>query len=166
MGPAAYSATAGGVNVARARVPSTCVVGRGRVDPSADSDRAQEGRMSHEAETNPYLLGNFGPWRLEGEALDLEVVGRLPDDLAGTYFRNGPNPAYPPLGRYHWFDGDGMVHAIRLENGRAHYRNRWVRSRGLEEEREAGRALYPGLLDLSPSEAPRFKNTGNTNIVA
>src|SRR5262245_55371045 len=100
----------------------------------ADSQRAQEGRMSHETETNPYLLGNFGPWRLEGEALDLEVVGKLPVDLAGTYFRNGPNPAYPPLGRYHWFDGDGMVHAIRLEYGRAHYRNRWVRSRGLEEE--------------------------------
>ena len=40
-----------------------------------------------------------------------------------------------------------------------------MRARGLTEERAAGRALYPGLLDLQPTEAPRFKNTGNTNIV-
>jgi carotenoid cleavage dioxygenase len=58
-----------------------------------------------------------------------------------------------------------MVHAIQLRDGRASYRNRWVRSAGLEEERRAGRALYPGLLGQSLSEGPRFKVTGNTNIV-
>jgi carotenoid cleavage dioxygenase-like enzyme len=114
---------------------------------------------------NPFLQGNFAPWRMEGLAEDLEVVGALPRDLNGTYYRTGPNPAFPPRGSYHWFDGDGMVHAITLRDGRAHYRNRYVRSRGLEEERAAGRALYPSLLDLDPSEAPRIKNTGNTNIV-
>jgi carotenoid cleavage dioxygenase len=121
--------------------------------------------MARESEVNRFLQGNFAPWRMEGEARDLEVVGELPRDLHGTYYRNGPNPAFEPAGRYHWFDGDGMIHAICLENGRAHYRNRWVRSRGLAEERAAGRALYPGLLDLKPSEGLAFKNTGNTNIV-
>jgi carotenoid cleavage dioxygenase len=58
-----------------------------------------------------------------------------------------------------------MIHAIHLEDGRASYRNRWVQSRGLMEERAAGRALYPGLLDLAPTEAPMLKNTANTNIV-
>jgi carotenoid cleavage dioxygenase len=58
-----------------------------------------------------------------------------------------------------------MIHAIHLEDGRASYRNRWVQSRGLLEERAAGRALYPGLLDLAPTEAPMLKNTANTNIV-
>jgi carotenoid cleavage dioxygenase len=58
-----------------------------------------------------------------------------------------------------------MVHAIRLEDGRAFYRNKYVGSAGLAEEREAGRALFPSLLDLKPTEIPRFKNTGNTNIV-
>jgi carotenoid cleavage dioxygenase len=103
---------------------------------------------------------------MEGDAADLEVVGEIPDGLDGTYYRNGPNQAYEPLGRYHWFDGDGMIHAIRLEDGRAFYRNRWVRSAGLADERQAGKALYPGLLDLSPTEAPRFKITANTNIVS
>ena len=120
---------------------------------------------ARESDMNPFLRGNFAPWRLEGTAVDLEVVGELPRDLNGTFYRNGPNPAYEPRGRYHWFDGDGMIHAITLRDGRAAYRNRWVLSDGLREERAAGAALYPGLLDISPNEAPRFKVTANTNIV-
>jgi len=118
-----------------------------------------------ESEVNEFLQGNFAPWRMEGVAEDLEVTGRIPQDLAGTYYRNGPNPAFEPPGRYHWFDGDGMIHAITLGDGRAQYRNRYVLSAGLKEERAAGRGLFSGLLDIDPSEAPRFKNTGNTNIV-
>jgi carotenoid cleavage dioxygenase len=121
--------------------------------------------QGRESEMNPFLEGNFAPWRMEGVAEDLEVVGEIPRDLAGTYYRNGPNPAFEPPGRYHWFDGDGMIHAITLDDGRAHYRNRYVVSNGLREERAAGRGLFRGLLDLDPSEAPTFKNTGNTNIV-
>jgi carotenoid cleavage dioxygenase len=118
-----------------------------------------------ESDENPFLQGNFAPWRLEGVGEDLEVEGQIPPELAGTYYRNGPNPALEPAGRYHWFDGDGMIHALTLADGRARYRNRWVRSAGLLEERRAGRALFPGLLSIDPSEAPRLKNTANTNIV-
>lgn len=120
---------------------------------------------TRESQTNPFLSGNFAPWLSEGEASDLKITGALPQDLNGTFFRNGPNPAFEPLGRYHWFDGDGMIHAIHLENGRASYRNRYVLSKGLQEERQAQQALYKGLLEVSPNEAPQFKNTGNTNIV-
>ena len=118
-----------------------------------------------ESDLNPFLQGNFAPWRLEGTANDLEVIGEIPRDLNGTFYRNGPNAAFEPVGKYHWFDGDGMVHAITLHDGRASYRNRWVLSDGLKEERAAGRALYPGILGQSFGEGPRFKITGNTNIV-
>ena len=121
--------------------------------------------MTRESDANPFLQGNYAPWRMEGDAPDLAVEGELPRELRGTFYRNGPNPAYEPLGRYHWFDGDGMIHAISLDDGRAAYRNRWVRSRGLAEERTAGAATYRGLLEMRPNEAPRFKNTANTNIV-
>ena len=66
---------------------------------------------------------------------DLVVEGQLPRDLNGTYYRNGPNPAYEPPGRYHWFDGDGMIHSLRFEDGRASYHNRWVASAGLRSAR-------------------------------
>jgi carotenoid cleavage dioxygenase len=124
--------------------------------------------MPKESDTNPFLQGNFGPIRSEDDFAELKVVGEIPRELNGTYYRNGPNPAFEPKGRYHWFDGDGMIHALTLRDGTASYRNRWVLSEGLKEERAAGRALYPGLLDIGKemTEAPRFKNTGNTNIVA
>lgn len=118
-----------------------------------------------ESDVNPLLQGNFAPWRLEGTADDLEVIGEIPRDLNGTFYRNGPNPAYEPAGRYHWFDGDGMIHAISLRDGRASYRNRWVMGEGLKEERKAGKALYPGILSMKPAEGMMFKTTANTNIV-
>jgi carotenoid cleavage dioxygenase len=119
-----------------------------------------------ESEVNPFLRGNFAPWREEGVHDDLQVIGEIPRDLNGTFFRAGPNPAFEPEGRYHWFDGDGMVHAIKIENGRASYRNRWVESDGLKEERKAGKPLYRGILGMAGTEAPAIKVTANTNIVA
>jgi len=117
-----------------------------------------------ESDVNPYLQGNFAPWRMEGEALDLDVEGELPAVLRGTFYRNGPNPAYEPTGPYHWFSGDGMIHAITLQDGRASYRNRYVKSRGLVEERAAGRSLSGSMFRPNPERRP--KNTANTNIVA
>ncbi|ALG13874.1 carotenoid oxygenase family protein [Kibdelosporangium phytohabitans] len=79
---------------------------------------------------NHYLTGNLGPTRHEHTATDLRVSGKIPDFLDGRYVRNGPNPAAdldPEL--YHWFMGDGMLHGVRLRDGRAEwYRNRWVRT--------------------------------------
>ena len=121
--------------------------------------------MADESRANPLLQGNFAPWRMEGDAPDLEIDGQLPPGLEGTYYRNGPNPAYEPRGRYHWFDGDGMIHAITLRDGRASYRNRWVASAGLVKERAAGRALAPGILEFKLDDMAGFKNTANTNIV-
>lgn len=123
--------------------------------------------MRRESDTNAFLQGNFGPLRQEEDFPELRVIGEIPRELNGTYYRNGPNPAFEPKGRYHWFDGDGMIHAVRIRDGKASYQNRYVMSKGLQEEMAAGHALYGGLLDIGKemTEAPVFKNTGNTNIV-
>jgi carotenoid cleavage dioxygenase len=77
---------------------------------------------------NPYLSGNFAPVAEEVTAFDLPVTGSLPAELDGRYLRNGPNPQQADPETYHWFTGQGMVHGIRLRDGRAEwYRNRWVR---------------------------------------
>jgi carotenoid cleavage dioxygenase-like enzyme len=76
--------------------------------------------------TRPFhLTGAFAPLREERTEVDLEVMGELPRDLCGTYLRNGPNPR---SGRSPaWFAGDGMLHGVRLDAGRASwYRNRWI----------------------------------------
>ena len=80
--------------------------------------------------TSPYLSGNYGPVKEEITAFDLPVIGELPTELNGRYLRNGPNPIEPvDPATHHWFMGDGMVHGIRLREGRAEwYRNRYVGS--------------------------------------
>ena len=79
---------------------------------------------------NPFLEGNLAPVTEEVTAFDLEVTGTLPADLDGRYLRNGPNPlGYVNPAKYHWFSGHGMVHGLRLRDGKAEwYRNRWVRN--------------------------------------
>ena len=100
-----------------------------------------------DSEAIPALSGRFEPVRSETEAQDLPVQGKLPGDLVGAYLRNGPNPRFTPLGSYTYpLEGDGMVHGLWLEDGRARYANRWVRTRGMAAEERAGRALYGGLL--------------------
>lgn len=79
-----------------------------------------------------YMTGNFAPVPDEISATDLRVVGAIPAELRGVYLRNGANPRGGDPG--HWFLGDGMLHGIRLEDGKARwYRNRWVRTRVFEE---------------------------------
>lgn len=120
------------------------------------------------AAVSPYLEGPYAPVADEIVARELEVVaGAIPDDLAGTFVRNGANPKLPPKGRYHWFDGDGMVHAVEIAGGKASYRNRFVRTSALAAEIAAGAPLWTGILepvDLSNPRGP-FKNTANTDLV-
>ncbi len=120
--------------------------------------------------SSPFLEGNYAPIYEEITADGLEVVGALPGELNGMFVRNGPNPQFPPKGRYHWFDGDGMLHGVRLRDGRASYRNRYVRTPGWREENKAGKALWSGLSeppDLAKIARglPPFKNTANTALV-
>lgn len=84
--------------------------------------------------TPAYLSGNLAPVPDEIDAHDLPVTGALPTELSGRYFRNGPNPR-PGVDPGHWFAGDGMIHGVRLRDGRAEwYRNRWVRTKKFTED--------------------------------
>lgn len=116
---------------------------------------------------SPYLSDNFAPVHEEIEADDLRVLGELPLELAGMFVRVGPNPQFDPIGRYHWFDGDGMLHGVRISGGKASYRNRYVRTAGFAAEREAGKALWTGLLEPPRFDNPHgpFKNAANTALV-
>jgi carotenoid cleavage dioxygenase len=91
----------------------------------------------------PYKSG-FAPVTEEITAFDLEVTGRIPAEFNGRYLRNGPNPLSlddPSAG--HLFLGEGMVHGVRLRDGRAEwYRNRWVRNAQVAER--LGEAARPG----------------------
>jgi carotenoid cleavage dioxygenase-like enzyme len=74
-----------------------------------------------------WLQNNFDPVFDELDVANLEVRGRIPSGLNGTYVRNGSNAQN--ANNEHWFVGDGMLHGVRLRNGRAEwYRNRYIRT--------------------------------------
>ncbi len=102
-----------------------------------------------------HLRGSYAPVTEEVEAFDLAVQGRIPDGLNGTFVRNGPNPM---SGRSpHWFAGDGMLHGLRVRDGKAEwYRNRWVRTRTLEGARRR---------DPNTGEADLTVGVANTHVV-
>ncbi len=109
--------------------------------------------------TNEYLEGNFAPVTDEVTLTDLPVTGTIPTELTGRYLRNGPNPVTPPdPDAYHWFVGDGMVHGLRLDEGRASwYRNRWVRSAVVADA--LGEPHHPGPVHADMDFGP------NTNVI-
>ena len=115
-------------------------------------------RMPELASPNPFLTGLNAPMHQELTLTELAVTGSLPAALDGRYLRIGPNPIVPPNGAsHHWFVGDGMVHGVRLQGGRAlWYRNRWIRSNAVS--RALGEAPAPG---------PRQRSdTVNTNVLS
>jgi carotenoid cleavage dioxygenase-like enzyme len=116
---------------------------------------------------NPYLHGVFAPVDSEQRADEPTVVGEIPKDLAGAYFRNGPNSRFAPKNRYHWFDGDGMVQGLWFGAGRARYLSRWIQTEGSVMEQEKDGALWPGVLgpfDFSLPLGP-IKDTANTDLI-
>ena len=104
---------------------------------------------------NPYLGGGYAPVYREITASDLDIIGEVPRDLNGVFVRNGPNPQTMPEGMHHWFDGDGMLHALHFEDGAVTYRNRYVLSRDFDREDGAIFSPNPG----------RYRDTANTDIV-
>lgn len=118
-------------------------------------------------QVNPYFDGNFAPVREEITATTLKVIGELPPDLSGMFVRNGPNPQWSPIGKYHWFDGDGMLHGVRISNGKATYRNRYVRTKAWKIENEVGKAVWTGLLEPPQKNNPPkpIKNPANTALI-
>lgn len=122
-------------------------------------------------EQNPYLLGIYAPVRDEISADDMVVIGEVPKDLNGVYLRNGPNRRYEAPGRYHWFDGDGMIHAMHFDNGKVRYQNRWVRTEAFKAESAAGRSLFSGVIE-NPKDNPfgnhhglNIKDSANTDLI-
>ena len=117
---------------------------------------------------HPFLKDNYAPIRSESDAPDLVVKGELPVELTGTLYRNGPNPLFPPRDAYHYFGGDGMVHAATFVDGKVSYRNRWVRTEKWQADAAAGEALF-GTMGNPMSSDKRTQgvryNVANTHIV-
>jgi carotenoid cleavage dioxygenase-like enzyme len=112
--------------------------------------------------------GYSAPVRIEGEVYDLEVVGNIPAELNGAYYRNSADPTFPPLlGKDIFLNGDGIVHMVQFDNGHADLKTRYVRTEKFKLERKARRSLFGAyrnsFTDL-PEVAGVDNNTANTSM--
>ena len=102
-----------------------------------------------------------------------DIEGEIPTELSGTLFRNGPgllDIGDSPL--HHPFDGDGMISAFSFQNGKVHYRNRFVETEPYLQEKEAGKILYRGVFGtqkpgglLNNIFDLKLKNIANTGVI-
>ncbi|MEM1380470.1 MAG: carotenoid oxygenase family protein [Pseudomonadota bacterium] len=121
---------------------------------------------------HPYLNGPWTPCLTEYDAENMEVIGEIPKDLSGIYVRNTENPVHDAIGVYHPFDGDGMLHTMAFENGKATYKNRFIRTKGFLAEQEAQKALWTGIAG-NPKKSERegwgargrMKDSSSTDVV-
>ncbi|GAB2224192.1 hypothetical protein Droror1_Dr00004942 [Drosera rotundifolia] len=102
------------------------------------------------------LSGNFAPVAELAPTECKVIEGTLPACLEGVYIRNGPNPYLPQQGPYHLFDGDGMLHCVRISGGRITFCSRFVRTYKLINEEEAGVAIVPNFFAAFNGVAASF----------
>jgi len=107
------------------------------------------------------------PMRFEADVFDCEVIGTIPPELQGGYFRTGGDRLYPTMDDDIILNGDGLVSAFWFEDGHVAFRSRFVQTERFKAEKAAKRRLYGRYRnkhtdDPSVSNLPDRDNTGNT----
>lgn len=97
------------------------------------------------------------------------VKGRLPADLRGSFYRNGPGRFELGGERYHhWFDGDGFAQRWTIADGKVRHQGRFVETQRYIDETRAGRFLYPSFGTHVARRGFRDNDTlnaANTNLL-
>ncbi|KAL3424883.1 lignostilbene dioxygenase family protein [Phlyctema vagabunda] len=114
------------------------------------------------------LAGSNLPCRLEGEIGDLVVLGAIPNEIRGTFYRVMCDPFVPPHPENVPVDGDGMISAFRIHDGRVDMKTRYIETERYKLERRANKALfglYRNPFTHHPCVRAAVDSTANTNLV-
>ncbi|KAK4620085.1 Lignostilbene-alpha,beta-dioxygenase isozyme I [Fulvia fulva] len=114
------------------------------------------------------LYGSNLPCRLEGEVGDLVVLGKIPKEIDGTFYRMMVDPWCPPVEGNIPLDGDGNISAFRFHDGRVDMKTKYVETERYKLERRAGKALfglYRNPWTHHPCVRAAIDSTANTNLV-
>ncbi|KAF5766495.1 putative 9-cis-epoxycarotenoid dioxygenase [Helianthus annuus] len=115
------------------------------LDAIEDGLKARENMrpLPKTVDPNVQIAGNFSPVPEQQVRQLLPVVGTIPEYIQGVYLRNGANPLFEPTSGHHLFDGDGMIYAVKFENGSVSYACRFTETHRLVQERAFGKPVFP-----------------------
>jgi carotenoid cleavage dioxygenase-like enzyme len=106
---------------------------------------------------SPWFTGLNAPCRVEVDVNDLDVVGAIPAQIDGAFYRVAADHQFPPrFANDVPFNGDGMVSMFRFSNGRVHLKTRYVLTDRFNAERTAGKALFGSCPDQRSTGDRRF----------
>ncbi|KAL3436398.1 carotenoid oxygenase [Aspergillus tetrazonus] len=138
------------------------------LSPTANYSNGVRSKETLQFPATETFTGFNSPSRIEGDVENLQITGQIPADIDGTFFRVQPDHRFPPIyeSDIH-FNGDGNVTAIRITNGTAHFKQRYVRTDRFQAESQAGRALFGKYRNpYTDNEAVKgvIRTAANTNI--
>ncbi|KAH7201319.1 isoeugenol monooxygenase [Fusarium oxysporum] len=128
--------------------------------------KTRQGLQSKWEKHYPHETQPQGRW--QGEIDDLVVYGEIPKEIDGTFYRIILDPYMPPDPRNGFVEGDGNICAIRIHDGKASLKMKYVETERYLLERQAGRRLfgvYRNPYTNDPSTRYANDSTGNTNII-
>ena len=142
---------------------------------SIDAEQANQSKLSNNSISSAFKANSrLTPLRgYRGQDIACDgawVEGKIPADLRGDFYRNGPGLFERGGRRYHhWFDGDGMVHAWRFGDQGVSHQARFVQTRKFAAEAKAGEFLVPAFgTAIAPKmtmHSGESMNTANTNVI-
>jgi carotenoid cleavage dioxygenase len=113
-----------------------------------------------------YLNSTVAPLRFEAEVYDCEVIGEVPRELSGSFYRCGGDTAYPTMENDNLNNGDGVMAAFHFQDGCVDFIQRYVKTERYLLERKNRRRLYGlyrnGYTDQPETAGTDRDNTGNT----
>ena len=113
-----------------------------------------------------YLYTTVAPLRFEAEVYDCEVLGEVPRELNGSFYRCGGDTLYPTMQNDNLNNGDGVMAAFHFQDGYVDFIQRYVKTERFLLERKTRRRLYGAYRNAytdDPSTAGTDRdNTGNT----
>jgi len=110
-------------------------------------DTDQQGK-NPSSSSHFFLTGYYAPVSETDPTSNLAISGTIPECLNGEFIQVTPNPKFNPVAYYHWFDGDGLLHGLRIKDGKATYVARFVKTSRLQQEEYYGAAKFIKLGDL------------------
>jgi all-trans-8'-apo-beta-carotenal 15,15'-oxygenase len=136
----------------------------------AKSPLGSQAEFMQALEAKPWLLGYLGTQEEELQANLTVVSGRIPSDLRGHFFRNGPARHNIGADRFsHWFDAPGMVQRFTFADGRITHHGKLVATPRNPVETQANQILFEGFgtssPDLTTGGSADAINTANISLV-